>query len=1284
METRKKRWAAVLGLWVVLPFLILNLLWAGDPPAPVPPPKPATSYVISNMETSGTVSGELANFKTTISVSILEDGWRSIELFPSDASLTSFKVRKGNAKEIILNRQQDTYFLMANKKGDYVLEFEHVARLRSEKLGNSVNVFFIPAANASVRMVLPMKDAKVSVSPEVNFGVLPSKGNTTEVMVFNTVYPAVTVSWSTVETERLFVPTHFAEQRTVYTVSKGNIRVESFIDYSILIGEIDRFEIALSEDLNIIDVVGDKIKKWDTRDDPKEGKVLVVETSGGMAKAYSIQLILEKTLEALPISFTPPKIKPLGVSREKGYISVISKKGIRVEPGAMENIAQIDIQDLPSQRVAGIDLAFKYLKRPFNMTLTAYEIPPKVFADILTLSRASKDSIRLDTYIMYTIRESGVFHFKIQLPESLKIIDINGENINNWQIKDNILTIDLRSQAEGQYYLSLITEKATEGSAKAVPFPIIKTLETEREEGYLAVSALSGVKVELASLKNINQINIREFPFTVIKGESDKPQPVPGSRQAPLQVPQQQVQNQSPLPQSFPDLAFRYLKQPYEINLFVKDIKPEVNVEFQTIITIDERKLELTSNVIYDIRKAGVFNLKLSLPRTLHITELKGANVDDWRYDEAAETLSVTLATRVEGNYLLQLKAEQMLTSVEKGMELPRLQALDASKEHGYLALSVDPVLRVKTDSSKLAKLIEIDLKDLPPTMARPNLTLAYKYYESGWTLALLVEKIKSYITVETFHFASVGESLIHTSATLKYDIQFAGVSNFKFQFPPEAKNIDINGENIKHKGKVADDETAWTVELHSPRQGTFYLYVTFQVEMGKTGADGASEYAPLNYTGIKVLDVERETGYLALAARADMELSNPKPENLTPLDEKEIPASYKVGIDYPILMAFRYLKHPYALTANISRHEFSEVLVAIVEGCRLSTTISKDGQLITDLLCKIRNTREQYLRLYLPANTEIWHVRVAGINESSFKAVEKGASVVLIPIAQQSKSDKPFVVNVRYAYKIDAFGASGIINLTCPSMNIPVMRLGWSLSIPDKYEVVMNAGNMEKVDRFEPLIAQLNDEQAPAVQVENVPAANDQKEQQVYQLSSNTSAVENIRYPAGKGGDVASASSMYTGTIPTTTKTYYYQTLISLDIPANIYAHYLKSGFSHMVNGLFVILAVLVTLFLWFKTGGDSWKKMGKVLVAVLVILGISTLIGESYKTIFSIIIWVPVMVTVIIAVALGFKEYFAASFQLKPKAVKSPAMEEYTEPEEVNEEPKEEQQPPEEKPKD
>jgi hypothetical protein len=593
------------------------------------------------------------------------------------------------------------------------------------------------------------------------------------------------------------------------------------------------------------------------------------------------------------------------------------------------------------------------------------------------------------------------------------------------------------------------------------------------------------------------------------------------------------------------------------------------------------------------------------VPSFAKIVAVEGRDIDDWKYDEKSQILSVALKAKTQGAYQLTIRAESPVADITKPVAVPSIEVIGAKKARGFIAVKPGTGLRVKTDSTGTTGVIEIDTKDLPAAMlgnsgAVEGVSLAYKYYEQPFKVILAAEKIKSYVTAEAFNLISIGEGVLTVSAIVRYDILYAAVGEFKVQLPLGVKNVNIVGPEIRHKEEEKNaGGSLWKVYLHAPKQGRFELSLTFEVELAK-------DKAKVQYSGVKAFEVDRETGYLAVAALPDIELNEPEVKDMTPIDEREIPPDYKGGVTTPILMAFRYVRHPFSFEINASTHEFAKVLVAVIDTCRLSTTVNEKGNMITDLLCRIRNTREQYLELELPEDADIWHVFVAGVQETPLKKNVGGKKVTLIPIARKARADDAFEIRIRYGMKVSEMGMMGSVAMNCPKMNLPVIRLGWSISLPDGHELVNFSGNMQKVESFESQLSQLDPESPLAVQ----------------------------QMPGGQGNQqmrTGGGSSIYTGDKPQTANTYFFQTLIPLDEAGQVRIQYIKTEGGWVLKGGIALLAIaLVVLFVRKAKLAEMWK-FGTVFGAVLILAGMQLLIGEAYHDYIATLIWTLLGTTVI-----------------------------------------------------
>jgi len=387
--------------------------------------------------------------------------------------------------------------------------------------------------------------------------------------------------------------------------------------------------------------------------------------------------------------------------------------------------------------------------------------------------------------------------------------------------------------------------------------------------------------------------------------------------------------------------------------------------------------------------------------------------------------------------------------------------------------------------------------------------------------------------------------------------------------------------------------------------------------------------------------DVERETGYVVVASREDVELKLPESggyEKLTPVDEKEIPADYKQGITLPILMAFRYLEHPYKLKLAARRHEGASVVVAVIESAKLDTTVTEEGHVMTDLVCQVRNSREQYLTLELPKDAEIWHAFVAGKTVSPLKEAEQGVLKTKLPIAAAGKTSDTFEVRLRFGSKDDPLGRIGRLDLACPKMNVRIMRLGWVVQLPEGYDLIWDRGNMRRLPHggaFDAQLLQLATD-TPVSETQTASAQPKAGRQVPREYTSNALVIRALEREAekGQGRKAAAARSVYTGHKPDLPSKFYFQSLIvAPEEVGTVRSQYVRKSLGLPVHGLIILVTFAVAAWFWRVLPFTDATKTGVYLAAMLLLLAIRTLGEGAYLEQLTAAFWTLALTTVVLA---------------------------------------------------
>ncbi|MBN2583693.1 MAG: hypothetical protein JXL80_11560 [Planctomycetes bacterium] len=1162
-------------------------------------PAPLTDVVLTRSDVQVTVAEGVAEGTMRLWIESETGEMRKVLILPSSIAVTDMTIKKGR-DSVQLVRQADGYHLYSVGKGSHELEVRFAAGVDGKDLKKSLRLPQIGATVATMAVTVPGTSLEIAVSPQLPIRCEEKSGQTT-VTVFGGQTGELTVEWSPKAPDVELEAKVFAEQNSTAQLALGVMRLYTQVNYSVVQGKVSSLRLRLPEKATLLKVDGQDIRSWDIETQGGD-RVLKVELLGPVTDRYALTLALEQAIEqpsmggATDVAIETPEV--LGVSRETGWLAIAADKGLKAEAGQTEGVSQIDVREMPSAVAAEIGqlhLGFKYVKRPIRVVTRLSIVEAKVSGEVFSVVKVSAESIRVTTTVTYQIKEAGVFRFRIRLGPDVRLADLDGLDINTWSLIDQVLSVDLRSKAEKQYTLQLTTEKPLQG--ERLEIPRLELLDVQRERGYVAIEAVPGTNVKPSLSEGITQINIRD------------------------------------LPESMPDrqavtLAYRYIRHPYRLQVEISEVQPEIVATTETLIDIESSTIRVDYAVKYDIRKAGVFTLRLNVPQGLQILNLEGAGIDDWKQDKATGTVEVVLLSKTEGAYALRLTAEMRVEATPgKPTDLPNISCMDVRRETGHVAVRPEEGMRLLPSEATMENIREIDVKELPQRLQQGSVSLAYKYFLQPWKAAVQIESVEPYVTAEIFNFISLGEAYLQASATVKYFVQYAGIQAVRVELPPGADNVDITTLDLKSKEKDPDKPSVWTLTFQAKRKGQVRVNISFQIKTDDQAAE------KLVYTGVRALDVKHERGYVAVAPRTDLEVNAAEEsKGVRPIDEREIPSDYTQGITGSMALSFRYPTAPFELHLAMVHREPAEVLVAVISTCRLSTVITDDGNVVTDAVYSMRNLRKQYLELRLPAGSRIWHAFVDAEKKTPVTSEKEGYTVTMIPIIGHGRNQQEFEVRIRYSYALPALGSVSGVELTVPQAEVPSLRVGWEISLPDDYVIVHNRGTLNRVDRLDEGLLSLSFV-PPQRAIVLSGAAEMSADLSRIQEEHNRRVNENVDSGAqAVSGETPAPIQSYSTTWNRATRgaetgismnRYYFQTLVALGAPPKLNVLCMTSALHSVTRGVVLVVVLAVTVLLWVRGKATAtWKFLATICVAAL-LLAVRTLAGYSFSDYLTDLIW-------------------------------------------------------------
>jgi hypothetical protein len=428
--------------------------------------------------------------------------------------------------------------------------------------------------------------------------------------------------------------------------------------------------------------------------------------------------------------------------------------------------------------------------------------------------------------------------------------------------------------------------------------------------------------------------------------------------------------------------------------------------------------------------------------------------VSDWiatdnKKDKKSKLITVYLDRAIKGKFVLEVVYEQLIkkSETELSIAVPLLNAMNMHRQRGMVALLVGPELSLKPLEEK--NVTKVGENQLPAFVRNTiSMTVAHTYKYVNNTPELIVTTVAPEHKMGKFDaqvdtLISLGEVTMKGSATIKLDMKSGSVTELDLNIPKGVNVLNVAGPSIRnHNINSAGNDQTIHIEFTQEMDGQFRLDINYEKIL-------PDKIAELTVPTIKILGAEVEHGRIAVEALTAVEVQPGITQQLSTMDINELPKQLILKTSNPILLAFKYVhaEPPYKLTLKMTRHKELDVQVAAIESANYQTLITNDGLAVTTAKFQIRNSRQQFLRLVLPENSQVWSVFVNNQAEKPANATDAdGVNAVLIKMINSSMG---FPVEIVYATTIDKMGMFGAVSTQLPQPNIVVTQSRWDVFMP-------------------------------------------------------------------------------------------------------------------------------------------------------------------------------------------------------------------------------------------
>lgn len=309
----------------------------------------------------------------------------------------------------------------------------------------------------------------------------------------------------------------------------------------------------------------------------------------------------------------------------------------------------------------------------------------------------------------------------------------------------------------------------------------------------------------------------------------------------------------------------------------------------------------------------------------------------------------------------------------------------------------------------------------------------------------------------ESENLVSLSEDGVELFSVVGLTILYAPAKRFRIELPQGFELISADGQGAFQYSVEREGDRSILIG-----ETAFGITQRYEISLRAKRALGPGE-SEVRLPIPRLLDVERDSGFVALEIPGKISVAGVEGEDLTSIDVRELPEAILRSSVSPVVRAFRYAGPRAGARIALARHPEKALAAGGADVLRATSVVTGDGRLMTDLSFTLRNNLQQYLALELPEGAE---VRSAVLEGDPIKPSRDAEGRVLVPLRRSSSGPaglQPFRVQLVYESAVGELGAIGRRHLALPRLLVPVASVEWSIYVPATYGAAWLAGEPER-----------------------------------------------------------------------------------------------------------------------------------------------------------------------------------------------------------------------------
>jgi hypothetical protein len=501
--------------------------------------------------------------------------------------------------------------------------------------------------------------------------------------------------------------------------------------------------------------------------------------------------------------------------------------------------------------------------------------------------------------------------------------------------------------------------------------------------------------------------------------------------------------------------AFRSADAQGTVTLKASPVEPDVRVETQETLSLGEDRTVLAVNAAMVVTRAGIFRVSFVLPAGLDVESITGEAISHWTELKADEGRIITLHLKgkTEGQTQFSVNLAGPGTKAAKGVNVPRVTFREAGKQRGQLVIVPEQGMRLQ-----VATRDGVTQLDPQKTGIRQKGVLVFRLLQPQWALGLDIEQVDAWVQVTGLQHVTLSEAQVKVAANLQYQIENTGLKALRLRVPVNAEGVRFKGEQVADflvvPNSVTNGWQVWEVKLHRRIIGKYMLQAAWQTPVAEAATNAVVQ-------GIQAVDANLQRGFVTVQSGGRLQVQAQQlPNALQPAEWQSIPRILLQDIPAATAnLTYRLVEPAYQLPLQLERHEATKLLPARVKNVTLSSVISDEGVMLTQVKMDLVPGDKRLLNFTLPKDAQFWFAFVNQKGVWPWRDADK----ILVPLEQQSKADQVTTVELFYSSRIGEAGGSTLdLALHGPKFDLPLENITWQVFLNHKWELKDWGGTMQ------------------------------------------------------------------------------------------------------------------------------------------------------------------------------------------------------------------------------